>query len=142
MNDQPELPKGVETRFIEVRDEGTQMPCMVTAVNANTLILDDRDDDAWLVQRAGWGGEQVGLYFVELLVEPGCDSWAKASPYQYELHTVSKGFDGSRTLRIAWTWVMQHWDEVESGDVIDVQYILGETDAPKAPGRLWKRGAA
>lgn len=33
----------------------------------------------------------------------------------------------------AHNWITQHWDEIESGDVVDVQYILNETTAPKTP---------
>ena len=31
----------------------------------------------------------------------------------------------------AHNWIINHWSEIESGDVVDVQYILNETTAPK-----------
>ena len=36
-----------------------------------------------------------------------------------------------RTYHVAHLYVQQHWDEITSGDVVDVEFVLGETDAPK-----------
>jgi len=36
-----------------------------------------------------------------------------------------------RTMKEAHLWLRDNYDSVESGDVIDVEYILGETDEPK-----------
>lgn len=37
----------------------------------------------------------------------------------------------SRTLRVVHGHIIQHWDELKSGDVIDVEFLLGERPEPK-----------
>jgi hypothetical protein len=36
-----------------------------------------------------------------------------------------------RTYKVAHKHIIEHFDELEDGAVIDVEYILGETEAPK-----------
>jgi hypothetical protein len=43
---------------------------------------------------------------------------------------------GGRTLPVAHAHIAAHWDSLASGDVIDVEFILGETAAPKLSERL------
>lgn len=40
------------------------------------------------------------------------------------------GWD-SRTMKAAHRHIVDHWDELEDGAVVDVQFILGETQEPK-----------
>ena len=40
-----------------------------------------------------------------------------------------------RTKGTAHNFIAEHWHELSDGDVIDVQFILGETDKPKASER-------
>jgi hypothetical protein len=28
-------------------------------------------------------------------------------------------------------WIIEHWDELKDSDVVDVEFILGETQQPK-----------
>lgn len=37
---------------------------------------------------------------------------------------------GDRTYRVAHEYIITHWNELKNGDVIDVQFILGETATP------------
>ena len=46
-----------------------------------------------------------------------------------------------RTLRVAHDWIISHWAELSDGDVVDVQYILLETTAPKIPERIARRAS-
>jgi hypothetical protein len=34
-------------------------------------------------------------------------------------------------MSTAHNFIAEHWAELNSGDVVDVEYILGETSAPK-----------
>jgi hypothetical protein len=45
---------------------------------------------------------------------------------------------GDRTKPHAHQFIMEHWQELRDGDVIDVQFILGETDSPKVSEQLEK----
>ena len=40
-------------------------------------------------------------------------------------------WDNLRTMGNAHHYIAEHWDELHDGDVIDVQFILGETTAKK-----------
>lgn len=120
----------IEVKFIEVRDDGTTMPCMVTAICVNATMTEAEN---WLVRRGGWGEGQVGLYFATLC--PDANAYAIGLPGHPYIHTWSRG-QNSRTLTVAWEWVQVHWDEVKSGDLIDVEFLLGERKTPKLSDRL------
>jgi hypothetical protein len=40
-----------------------------------------------------------------------------------------------RTFPVGHNWIIEHWDELRHGDVVDVRFILGETVAPCKPER-------
>ena len=42
----------------------------------------------------------------------------------------------ARTMIVAHKFIKEHFDELETGDVIDVEYILGETDTQKMSERI------
>lgn len=37
----------------------------------------------------------------------------------------------NRSRHFAHKWLIEHFDEIESGAVVDVEFILGETKKPK-----------
>ncbi len=39
---------------------------------------------------------------------------------------------GARTMKIAHNFIAQNFDDLDDGDVVDVEFILGETDKMKA----------
>jgi hypothetical protein len=41
-----------------------------------------------------------------------------------------------RTMRIAHDYIIDHWADLSDGDVVDVEFILGETSEPKVAERL------
>ena len=41
-----------------------------------------------------------------------------------------------RTFQIAHLWFIDHWDELKDGDVIDVEFILGESSEAKTSERF------
>lgn len=43
---------------------------------------------------------------------------------------------GDRTYHTAHMHITNHWDELNDGDVIDVEFILKETDSPKQSQRF------
>lgn len=43
---------------------------------------------------------------------------------------------GGRTMPVAHAYIIEHWNELKDGDVVDVQFILGETAAPKVSERI------
>ena len=53
------------------------------------------------------------------------DQRASSDPYYW----------GNRTMTTAHVYIEQHWDRIEDGSVIDVEFILKETKAPKISER-------
>jgi hypothetical protein len=39
-------------------------------------------------------------------------------------------------MQTAHVWLLEHFEQVAHGDVVDVEYILGERSAPKVSERL------
>jgi len=40
-------------------------------------------------------------------------------------------WDNPRTMGNAHRYIEQHWDDLQSNDVVDVEFILGERATPK-----------
>ena len=95
----------MKAKLIEVLDRMTFIPVLAVEVSAS---------DGFLARRAGYGTRCIvfgklsgGLFAYD--------------PYQH----------GDRTMTAAHDYVERHWDELESGAVVDVEYVLGETKQPK-----------
>lgn len=107
----------MHTKLFEVRDKATFIPVMATRVapleGTSTL------PEVYLLRRAGFGDPMVILCRLEC---SGVDNNATYDPYSWH---------GARTMGAAHVHIQKHWEELESGAVIDVEYILGETSKPK-----------
>ncbi len=77
------------------------------------------------MQRAGYSFEYPLILFGPL--NGGRFAY---DPYQQE------GGMLIRTRCVAHNYVQEHWSELKDGDVIDVEYILGETQHPKVSEKL------
>lgn len=113
-----EKEKGVEEmneiKLFEVRDVGTSIP--VAALN----IMPESEQERWLMKRAGYGQKRYIIFF-----SLGCDRLVRYDPYRWN----------SRTFINAHSYIREHWDELGGGEVIDVEYILGERVEPKISER-------
>jgi hypothetical protein len=112
----------MEAKTIEVRDAMTFIP--VLAVNLKPGNLDDR----YLLARAGYSPhpEEQARYVILIRIEGKMA--AHYDPIDWSSDT--------RTMPTAHQYLIDHWDDVESGDIVDVQFILGETDEPKVSEAL------
>ena len=95
--------------MIEVRDSGTCMPIM------SILMEPTNDVEYRFLRRAGY---QCDTNLV--LFHPMSGERASYDPYSSE-------WSGSRTLKIAHEYVTRNWNKLQSGDVVDVRVLLGET---------------
>lgn len=125
----------IETKLFEIRDRHTLIVAIAQRVD---LRLD---------QRAGWAPPEVIDSVKEaerfLLKRAGCG--ASGGPYtfltkitggeQIKCHYDPFGW-GNRTMHNAHLHVHKNWDELHSGDVVDVEFILGETAVKKISERL------
>lgn len=105
------LPLGLEAKMLEIRDRATFIP--VLAVEIGSVHAQTR----FLIRRIAWDRVNV------ILIRDGGMIAYEPSDWP----SVSFG----RTMTIAHQYIADHWVELRSGDVVDVEYILGETNTPK-----------
>lgn len=104
------------TKTFEVRDRGTFIPLL--AVKLRPACEEDR----YLLARSGYGTtEEIQSEYVVMWRLSG----GKASCQPSELA------GDTRTLVVAGNHIILNFDQLQSGAVIDVEYLLGMTDAPK-----------
>lgn len=97
-------------KFLEVRDYATLVPVMAVIMHSNN------QKEQAVIASAGFSRGSHLVMMQSLL--------GKVSNYDY----VSWG---DRTLQLAHKYIQENWDSLSSGDVVDVEYILGESDKPK-----------
>lgn len=95
----------MEIKLFEVRDSATFIPVIGITISGA---------DGYLARRAGFGSRCI--YLIHMT-----SNHCTYDPYDW----------GNRTMRVAHEHIEAEWDTLQSGDVIDVQYILGETTSPK-----------
>ncbi len=119
----------MEVKLFEIRDEGTHIDVLAIRLEART------EQEAYLFSRSGYGHQPLdgldGRGYVALWRMDGGTGNGSTDPFKH---------DGGRTVRDAHLFIYEHWDELESGAVVDVQFIAGETAAPKKSDRYWMRG--
>lgn len=109
----------METKLFEVRDSGTFLSVICIK------LLPTNDAERFLLSRAGFGKEeaQQGLFMLYSSLQ---DDKIHYDPVDW----------GNRTRLISHQYIQEHWDSLNSGDVIDVQFILGETIQKKVSEAL------
>lgn len=107
----------MEVKLFELRDSATFMPVMAAKINPTNV------SEIWMLKRMGYSADSVRPLIVLWRLSGG---EAGADPY----------YHGSRTMNTAHQHMIEHWDELESGQVIDVAFLLGETATPKISERL------
>ena len=101
----------MEIKIIEIRDRGTYIPVMAIKMQS------DNPAERYHLRRLGYGVDDVLIMVVRIDVKN------KATYAHYDYN--------DRTMSNAHRFIEKHYDELESGDVVDVEYILGEVDSPK-----------
>lgn len=107
----------MKAKALEIRDEGTFIPAL--AVDMNPQV----DEQRYLLRRCGYPCDGRPNIILTSL-----DGSGKATNDPYEW--------GGRTYPVAHNYIIDHWDELKDGDVVDVSFILGETQAPKVSERF------
>lgn len=108
-------------KLVEIRDAATFIPALAIKVDAISAA------EGYLLMRAGFGSDF--RRHVILCEINGGSGRAKCDPHDWG------AYHGSRTMRIAHDWLLRHFDDLESGAVIDVQYLFGERPQPKRSER-------
>jgi hypothetical protein len=95
----------MENKLLEIRDKGTFIPVLCVSVSGA---------DGFLARRGGFGRRLI------LIV--------KLTDLETNYHSSQWG---GRTMPVSHKHIENNWEIIKYGDVIDVEFILGETEAPK-----------
>lgn len=109
----------MEVKILEIRDIGTMIPVICINMNSTSAI------QHWHLRRVGYPCDwnpNIAIAHLSADGTPFCND-----PFQWR---------GSRTWHVAHDYIIKKWEELKDGDVVDVQFILGETSAPKTSERL------
>jgi len=101
-------------KTFEIRDTATFIPALAVKLEPGN------ERDQYLLARAGYGisPENQGEYILLCKLE-GTDC-------HYDIYNW-----GTRTMQIAHDHIQRQFDELESGAVVDVEYLLGLSLKPK-----------
>ena len=106
----------LKTKMFEVRDRGTYIP-----VAAVKLVTDDISEE-YMLRRAGYSNYYPAVIVIRV--------------DNVEAHNDAYDWTGSRTLKEAHVYIAKNFDTLTTGDVIDVEFILGETTECKKSERI------
>ena len=110
--------KLAEMKTFEIRDRGTFVPALAVQLNPSN------EDERRLLGRAGFGrlpSEHRQYIFLIKLTDAKCE-W---DPIEW----------GDRTMLVAHKHIVDFWRDLRPGEVVDVEFILGETTTKKEPER-------
>lgn len=118
----------METKAFEIRDKGTFIPVITIQLrDASAFFKEEREArEHYLMRRAGFNLTEEP--FAVLLVRMDADGSARQAscdPYSW----------GGRTFPVAHKYIEENWNDLKSGDVVDVEFILGESSKPKTSER-------
>lgn len=106
----------IEAKLIEIRDRMTFIPALATR------LVDEGADETYLMRRAGYGGDTMTV------LEHLNTGRAEHNPHYWG--------EVSRTMAAAHLELQEYWDKYQSGSVLDVEFVLGESKMPKQSERL------
>lgn len=118
----------MKAKALELRDEGTFIAILAVDMNpaaeyGATQSSYEYRAQQYLLRRCGYPCDGRPNILITRLSGDG--SKASNDPY----------FWGDRTFAVAHKWIIENWLSLRDGDVVDVQFILGETSAPKRSER-------
>lgn len=121
----------MQAKALEIRDDGTFIP--VLAVDMNPYApngpyspnMETLRAQQYLLRRCGYACDGRPNVIVTRL---SGDGQATNDPYSWG--------DGARTFPVAHNYIIKNWTRLKDGDVVDVEFILGETKAPKVSERM------
>lgn len=103
----------MEVKCLEIRDEGTFIPVICIRP------VPENEAQRYLLRRDGYRGDPSERCII--MIDAQCRGVA------YDCYDWRDG----RTKGHAHQFIADHWYELQDGDVVDVQFILGETPTAK-----------
>jgi hypothetical protein len=107
------------SKILEIRDKGTFIPILATKLNP------DDEAERYLLARAGYGRtpEAQSEYVLVSQILGGGTQRCTTDPYGWP--------GGERTYQVAHDYIRKNFDRLVSGDVVCVEFLLGERTTPK-----------
>lgn len=99
-------------KLLEVRDEATCFGVMAISIDP------DNEQQRAIIRHAGFSDRFDAIIMLDMHSCEGSYDPFKQPNY-------------GRTRRDAHLWIREHFEELKDGDVVDVQFILGETGKKK-----------
>lgn len=103
----------MEIKILELRDSATFIPVICIRPVA------ENESQLYLLRRDGYRGDASECCII--MIDAQCRGVA------YDCYD----WKDRRTKGTAHNFIAEHWQELKDGDVVDVQFILGETEKPK-----------
>lgn len=100
----------METKLFEIRDS-----CTLYLVTA-TKMISEKGIEKHIIKKAGYGLSNPSILITDIETK--------------EASTDAYSWGGGRTMKEAHLHIKRNYDELKTGDVIDVEYLLGEKDEP------------
>lgn len=128
----------MQVKLFEVRDKMTFIPVVAVMIEpgprpgevppaAEMFAAEQRAREAYLIRRCGYATHNRDAEVRETIVVR-LDGTSKRAPSEWHDH-------GDRTMKAAHQYIASNWSTLRSGDVVDVEFILGETPTPKVSER-------
>jgi hypothetical protein len=119
----------MEVKLLEIRDAGTFIPMLCVNMNPTTAeVFEDvytiSTAQRFLLRRCGYpcdGQPNIAMTPLRCDGDP-CTN----DPYWW----------GDRTRKTAHHYITENWSDLRDGDVVDVEFILGETAVRKRSERF------
>lgn len=112
----------MKTLLLEVRDRMTFIPVLAVVMKPDCPEFGDQlESQRYLMRRCGYGFDMPSV----LLTKASGDGSARCDPYAW----------GDRTMKEAHVYIEREWTTLRDGDVVDIEFILGETGMMKRPER-------
>jgi hypothetical protein len=105
----------MEVKCLELRDEGTFIPVICLRPTP------DNERQRYLLRRDGYSGTADEHCII--LIDAQCRG-VSYDPYEWNMNR-------GRTIPYAHNYITEHWAELKDGDVVDVEFIMGQSTAPK-----------
>lgn len=103
----------MEIKCLEIRDEGTFIPVICIRPVA------ENEGQRYLLRRDGYRADETETCII--MINAQCRG-AAYDPYDW---------NERRTKGNAHNYIINNWHKLKDGDVVDVEFILGETTQPK-----------
>lgn len=118
----------MKTKILEIRDAVTFIPAVAVQMFPHESDGDKSHHDVqaqrYLLHRVGYPCDDPVRAQVVLFRANG-DGQAFSDPHSWHSHTMGVAHD----------YILKHFDELRDGDVVDVEFILGWSRAPKRSER-------